>query len=61
MFEIRRGSSVDGSWPGVGGGNYSDAGVEEKCRGKKGVVEQLLDKEDHRYDTKLYAFTNFVQ
>ena len=26
-----RGTPTPGSWPGVGGGNYSDAGVGEKC------------------------------
>ena len=44
-----RGTPTPGSWPGVGGGNYSDVGVGEKCFDcvkEKIFVYNLLHKDD---------------
>ena len=47
-----RGTPTLGSWPGVGGGDYSDVGVRNKWLD----CAKDFHKKGHIYSTKLYAF-----
>ena len=57
---LYRGIPTTGSWPGVGGGNYSYTGVGEKClncaKKKKIVVWKLLHKKDLKTISALGEF-----